>query len=140
MEAGALVRNAVNAGLPPARDDDRTPGQRRADRLVELCQPRVVVGSADGAGPRPHLIIRTTVDTLIGAAGSPGAELDGVIIPAETVRRIACDAAISRIIGKGLREIGQRCACSNGEKDGAQDDDNRAEQNDRIPNWVDAPD
>ncbi len=101
VEAGALVRNAVNAGLPPARDDDRTPGQRRADRLVELCQPRVV-GSADGAGPRPHLIIRTTVDTLIGAAGSPGAELDGgVIIPAETVRRIACDAAISRIIGKG---------------------------------------
>ncbi len=100
VEAGALVRNAVNAGLPPARDDDRTPGQRRADRLVELCQPRVV-GSADGAGPRPHLIIRTTVDTLIGAAGSPGAELDGAIIPAETVRRIACDAAISRIIGKG---------------------------------------
>ncbi|TMG47921.1 MAG: DUF222 domain-containing protein, partial [Chloroflexi bacterium] len=101
VEAGALVRNAVNAGLPPARDDDRTPGQRRADRLVELCQPRVVVGSADGAGPRPHLIIRTTVDTLIGAAGSPGAELDGAIMPAETVRRIACDAAISRIIGKG---------------------------------------
>src|SRR5438046_5481749 len=100
VEAGALVRNAVNAGLPPARDDDRTPGQRRADRLVELCQPRVV-GSADGAGPRPHLTIRTTVDTLIGAAGSPGAELDGAIIPAETVRRIACDAAISRIIGKG---------------------------------------
>ena len=100
VEAGALVRNAVNAGLPPARDDDRTPGQRRADRLVELCQPRVV-GSADGAGPRPHLIIRTTVDTLIGAAGSPGAELDGGIMPAETVRRIACDAAISRIIGKG---------------------------------------
>jgi len=103
-EAGALVRNAVNAGLPPARDDDRTPGQRRADRLVELCQPRVVVGSADGAGPRPHLIIRTTVDTLIGAAGSPGAELDGGIIPTETVRRIACDAAISRIIGKGELE------------------------------------
>src|SRR5213595_2275751 len=86
VEAGALVRNAVNAGLPPARDDDRTPGQRRADRLVELCQPRVVVGSADGAGPRPHLIIRPTVDTLIGAAGSPGRELD---------------AAIIRIIGKG---------------------------------------
>ena len=100
-EAGAIVRNAVNAGLPPAKNDDRTPGQRRADRLVELCQPRAV-GSADGAGPRPHLIIRASVDTLLGAPGAPGGELEGgTIIPVETLRRIACDAAISRIIGKG---------------------------------------
>jgi len=100
-EAGAIVRNAVSGYLPTGKDDERTPGQRRADRLVELCQPRAG-GSADGAGPRPHLIIRASVDTLIGATGSPGGELDGgAIIPAETVRRIACDAAISRIIGKG---------------------------------------
>jgi len=100
-EAGALVRNAVNASLPPAKDDDRTPGQRRADRLVELCQPRAF-GSADGAGPRPHLIIRASVETLLGTPDAPGGELDGgTIVPAETVRRIACDAAISRIIGKG---------------------------------------
>jgi len=100
-EAGALVRNAVNGGLPPARDDDRTPGQRRADRLVELCQPRTV-GAADGAGPRPHLVIRASIDTLVGAPDAPGGELDGgAIIPAEAVRRIACDAAISRILGKG---------------------------------------
>jgi len=100
-EAGAIVRNAVNAGLPPAKNDDRTPGQRRADRLVELCHPRAV-GSADGAGPRPHLIIRASADTLLGAPGAPGGELEGgTIIPVETLRRIACDAAISRIIGKG---------------------------------------
>src|SRR5947208_8215672 len=100
-EAGAIVRNAVSGYLPTGKDDERTPGQRRADRLVELCQPRAGA-SADGAGPRPHLIIRASVDTLIGATGSPGGELDGgAIIPAETVRRIACDAAISRIIGKG---------------------------------------
>src|SRR5439155_720405 len=55
-EAGALVRNAVNAGLPPAKDDDRTPGQRRADRLVELCQPRLV-GSADGPTTMSNLIL-----------------------------------------------------------------------------------
>ena len=100
-EAGAIVRNAVSGYLPTGKDDERTPGQRRADRLVELCQPRAGA-SADGAGPRPHLIIRASVDTLIGATGSPGGKLDGgAIIPAETVRRIACDAAISRIIGKG---------------------------------------
>src|SRR2546426_531647 len=104
VEAGAVVRNAINAALPPAKDDDRTPGQRRADRLVELCQPRTV-GSADGAGPRPHLIVRASLDTLLGAPDAPGGELDdGTIIPAETVRRIACDAAISRILGKGELE------------------------------------
>src|SRR5207253_11318665 len=75
-EAGAIVRNAVNAGLPPAKDDDRTPGQRPADRLVELCQPRVA-GSADGAGPRPHLVIRACLDTLMGVPDAPGGELDG---------------------------------------------------------------
>src|SRR5947208_1215271 len=84
-EAGAIVRNAVSGYRPTGKDDDRTPGQHRADRLVELCQPRAA-GSANGAGPRPHLIIRASVDTLIGAPGSPGRELDGgTIIPAETV-------------------------------------------------------
>src|SRR5438094_387241 len=98
---GAIVRNAVSGYLPTGKDDERTPGQRRADRLVELCQPRAGA-SADGAGPRPHLIIRASVDTLIGATGSPGGELDGgAIIPAETVRRSACDPALSRMIGKG---------------------------------------
>ena len=103
-EAGAIVRNAVSGYLPTGKGDDRTPGQHRADRLVELCQPRAA-GSADGARPRPHLIIRASVDTLLGAPGAPGApggELDGgVMIPAETLRRLACDAAVSRIIGKG---------------------------------------
>src|SRR5436305_432352 len=70
-------------------------------RAVPLCQPRAF-GSADGAGPRPHLIIRASVETLLGTPDAPGGELDGgTIVPAETVRRIACDAAISRIIGKG---------------------------------------
>jgi len=97
-EAGAIVRNAVSGYLPTGKGDDRTPGQHRADRLVELCQPRAA-GSADGARPRPHLIIRASVDTLLGAPGAPGApggELDGgVMIPAETLRRLACDAAVS---------------------------------------------
>jgi hypothetical protein len=103
-EAGAVVRNAINATPPPAKDDDRTPAQRRADRLVEICL-RPSHGSADGSGSRPHLIIRASVDTLAGLAGAPGGELDdGTVIPAEAVRRLACDSAISRIIAKGERE------------------------------------
>ena len=103
-EAGAVVRNAINATPPPARDDDRTPAQRRADRLVEICL-KPSNGSADGSGSRPQLVIRASVDTLVGLAGAPGGELDdGTIISAEAVRRLACDSAISRIIAKGERE------------------------------------
>ncbi|HET9847143.1 MAG TPA: DUF222 domain-containing protein [Candidatus Dormibacteraeota bacterium] len=103
-EAGAIVHNAINATPPPAKDDDRTPAQRRADRLVELCL-KPSNRSADGSGSRPHLIIRASVETLAGVSGAAGGELDdGTVIPAETVRRMACDAAISRIIAKGERE------------------------------------
>lgn len=103
-EAGAVVRNAVNSMPPPARDDDRTPGQRRADRLVEIClKPGAT--AADGSGPRPHLIVRAGLDTLAGSPGAPGGELDGgVVVLAETVQRFACDAALIRITGNGELE------------------------------------
>jgi hypothetical protein len=103
-EGGAILRTALNAGMLPGKDDDRTPGQRRADALVDLCR-RKAGGSATGAGPRPHLVIRASRDTLLGAPGAPAGELEtGGSVPAETVRRLACDAAISRITGRGELE------------------------------------
>jgi uncharacterized protein DUF222 len=66
-EGGAILRTALNAGMLPGKDDDRTPGQRRADALVGLCR-RKAGGSADGSGPRPHLVIRASPETLLGAA------------------------------------------------------------------------
>src|SRR6267143_2073316 len=103
-EGGAILRTALNAGMLPGKDDDRTPGQRRADALVDLCR-RQPGGSADGSGPRPHLVIRASLDTLLGMDGAPAGELEtGGLVPAETVRRIACDAALSRITGRGELE------------------------------------
>jgi hypothetical protein len=103
-EGGAILRTALNAGLLPGKDDDRTPGQRRADALVDLCR-RKAGGSATGAGPRPHLVIRASLDTLLGTPGAPAGELEvGGSVPVETVRRLACDAAISRITGRGELE------------------------------------
>src|SRR3989441_8028108 len=77
-EGGAILRSALDARMLPGKDDDRTPGQRRADALVDLCS-RKTGGSATGAGPRPHLVIRASLDTLLGAAGAPagGTEAGG---------------------------------------------------------------
>src|SRR3989442_11546136 len=50
-EGGAILRTALNAGMLPAKDDDRTPGQRRADTLVELCR-RKTGRPAPGPGAR----------------------------------------------------------------------------------------
>jgi len=95
---------ALNAGMLPGKDDDRTPGQRRADALLELCR-RKTGGSATGAGRRPHLVIRASLDTLLGAPGAPAGELEaGGSVPAETVRRLACDAALTRITARGELE------------------------------------
>src|SRR2546425_4373331 len=104
VEGGAILRSALDARMLPGKDDDRTPGQRRADALVDLCR-RKTGGSATGAGPRPHLVIRASLDTLLGAAGAPAGELEvGGSVPAETVRRLACDAALTRITGRGELE------------------------------------
>jgi uncharacterized protein DUF222/HNH endonuclease len=104
VEGGAILRTALNAGMLPGKDDDRTPGQRRADALVDLCR-RKASGSATGAGPRPHLVIRASLDTLLGTDGAPAGELEvGGSVPAETVRRLACDAALTRITGRGELE------------------------------------
>src|ERR1700716_3389831 len=102
-EGGATLRTALQF-MKPVKDDDRTYGQRNADALVELGRQRSG-GKRDGAGPRPQLIIRATVDTLAGTKGAPAGELEGGgTVPAETVQRHACDSAIIRITGQGELE------------------------------------
>jgi hypothetical protein len=106
-EGGATVRTALNALCKPVKEDDRSHGQRCADALVELCRRGSVSkgdGSgtkSDGAGPRPQLIIRAGHDTLAGIPGAPAGELDGGgTVPADTVQRHACDAALVVISGR----------------------------------------
>src|SRR6266550_6568370 len=101
-EGGATLRTALQPFMKPVKDDARNYGQRSADALVELGRQGGSGSKRDGAGPRPQLIIRASVDTLAGLPGAPAGELgDGGTVPAETVQRFACDSAISRITGRG---------------------------------------
>jgi Domain of unknown function (DUF222) len=110
-EAAAMLRTRMEPFMKPRKGDERTAGQRAHDTLVEILRRDGAAGRAEGkdhlngAGPRPSLIIKASLDTLAGIAGAPAGELewDGTI-PAETVRRHACDSAITRITGLGELE------------------------------------
>jgi uncharacterized protein DUF222 len=104
VEGGATLKTALSALMPPPKaDDDRTPGQRRADALIDLAR-RPLDGSKLGqvGGQRPHLIITTSAETLAGLPGAPAAQLEGGgPLPVETAQRHGCDSTVSQILGLG---------------------------------------
>ena len=82
-EGGATVLAALTALAGPTPDDPRTPAQRRADALVELCRRALDGGQLpDHGGERPHI------------------DWTGPV-PGETARRLACDAGVTRVITNG---------------------------------------
>jgi hypothetical protein len=106
---GAVVMAAIDAITDPAlRDanDRRSPGQVRADALIDICR-----GSLDGAKTeagktqRPQVLLEVDLETLEGRQGVR-CELDRVgPITGEQARQILCDAGVSRIVTRGKSEI-----------------------------------
>src|SRR5947209_856916 len=60
-EAAASLRSAIEPFMKPRKGDDRSAGQRAHDALGELCRR---AGTGMGAGPRPLVIVKTSVETL----------------------------------------------------------------------------
>jgi hypothetical protein len=95
-EGGAVVLTAIRSlAEPPALEpgDGRSPQQRRADALVEICRRHL--DSSDRprqGGERPHLIISLTAADL---AGGGLVDLETGAITAEAVRRLGCDARLT---------------------------------------------
>jgi uncharacterized protein DUF222/HNH endonuclease len=104
---GAIVDRELRGGV-----DRRTPSQRRADALVEVCGAWLASKSREeGAGDRPELTVIVDLKALEGATDAR-CELPevGRITP-ETARRLACDASVSRVITRGPTEpleVGRR--------------------------------
>jgi len=115
----------VDAEARSRGEDDRTPAQRRADALGEICRQWLDRGDRPTvAGERPHLIVTVGAEALRGVvppdasgqvAGSGAvSELDHVgPVSSGTARRIACDASVMRVVMAGRSEpvdIGRRTA------------------------------
>jgi hypothetical protein len=101
-EGGAIVRTTLNAVTSKDKNDERSAGQRMHDALIDICKRAMDTGKLpERGGQRPHLIITTTVDALASRQGQPAGKLHGTAgVPAETIRRQACDAAVTRISGR----------------------------------------
>jgi hypothetical protein len=109
-ETGETLLTALRALLDAEsktsrKDDYRTPEQRRADALGEICRQwldstkRPSVG-----GERPHVTVTVGADALKGVRGDTS-ELDHVgAVDPETARRLACDASIRRVVMAGPSE------------------------------------
>jgi hypothetical protein len=101
---GGSVLTALNSVLDAeARSgapDDRTPAQRRADALGEICRQWLDRSDRPSiAGERPHLSVTVPAEALV-TTGTGALKHGGQTSPAE-LRRIACDASVTRVVLSG---------------------------------------
>lgn len=97
---GILLTALTPLAKPLGPDDTRTLAQRRADALVEIAGQVLKTGNLPVvAGHRPNVNVTITPDSLRKLPGTSGGELDWAgPITAEAARRIACAAAVTRIV------------------------------------------
>jgi len=115
-ETGETLMTALSAVLDAesrsrAEADERTPDQRRADALGEICRQWLDLADRPKvAGERPHVTV--TLDAAALGGGEGGAELDhSGAVAVEAARRLACDASLLRVVMAGRSEpldVGRR--------------------------------
>jgi hypothetical protein len=105
IEDAAVVRAALDPLCAPRPGDPRTPGQQRADALVDVCRLALACGRLpDNGGEPPQVAVTVAYDTLRHQLRQ--ARLDtGETLSAATARRLACDAQILPIVLGGQSQI-----------------------------------
>jgi len=116
-ETGETLLTALSAVLDAESrsrtdDDARTPAQRRADALGEICRQWLDRSDRPSvAAERPHVTVTVDTHALRGDPGTTN-ELDHVgPTDPETARRLACDASIMRVVLSGRSQpldVGRR--------------------------------
>ena len=105
-EGGEVIATALRLAQTGDVDGEpaRSPAQRRGDALVDLCR-RFLDHQQDrrGGRHRPHLNVITTLDDL--QHHRHGRLIDGTILDAATLQRLACDTGIHRVVTNGRSTI-----------------------------------
>jgi len=98
--SGASLRTVLESlGRREGPDDIRNRQRRNADALDELLGHALSCpGVAAGSARAPQLMVTASIETLRGTPEAPAADLEFAgPIPAETARRLACDANVVNV-------------------------------------------
>src|ERR671918_3180783 len=93
------LRAKVDAWSRGRTDDTRLPAQRRADALGEICREWLDLAERPSiGGERPHVVVTMNLEALQARARGRASLQDVGTITPEFARRLACEAAITRVI------------------------------------------
>ncbi|WP_289017869.1 HNH endonuclease signature motif containing protein [uncultured Ornithinimicrobium sp.] len=94
------------------QQDTRTPGQRRYDALMTVLRRGVAGTQGEPTTPKATLLVTMDLDTLrrdLAATGGRvpgcGTTLEGDLVAAESVRRLACEADLIPLVLGGDGEV-----------------------------------
>ena len=107
-DAGTAIRTALRTA--ETTDDEatgtRTPAERRADALTDIC--RFFLDHQDTIGDarrhRPHLNVLVDLEHVVGNAGG-GRTVEGGHLDPATVRVLLCDSKLHRVLTDGASTI-----------------------------------
>lgn len=96
---GAAFIAAVDAHSAPIAGDTRSPAQRRAAALGEICRRALKSGDAPRVGGvHPHVVLTVDEATLRRLPGAASADVARVgPVSSDTARRVACDADVTLV-------------------------------------------
>lgn len=105
-ESGHTISAALRARVDPWNldpDDRRTHSQRMADALTDVCRFWLDHNreATTSGGTKPHITVTIDVDALHARTAVDLPTIDGTPVDVETIRRLACDAAVVRILTSG---------------------------------------
>ena len=97
LEAAIGPLSAPAPNQETGERDPRPVGRRRGEALIEALRRSVTATGSASASPKAVLVLTMDYDALqaqLGAAATLGSVAEGCLLGADTVRKLACDAAI----------------------------------------------
>ncbi len=106
-QAGLSLRTALEALMsPPGAEDDRNATQRRHDAVQDLAHSFLEsTNTRTSGGEKPHINVHCDIDALEGEPGGLHETTDGQVLTVASIRQLACDASITRVVFGPKSEI-----------------------------------